>query len=327
MPEIHRAARGTTMRIDVGAASRARLVFNVAQHAETLGSVRVLRRPTGRAQLDRWRAEVLGGLPRRARPLLDLILPPGPVPDFLAPEEAASQPPHQAARQIVEVPTEVLAAQLGHLPVGGDRWLGRLRVGDRRALGDLAAGIRAYGEECFAGAWSRAHRALTTEVARRREQLRTGGPEAVLSSLGPGIEWREPVLRVRALPDGLVRLDGRALRLVPSAFWTRPFVMAGAYRLPTLGYPIADLHLLDDCPDPLADLLGRTRAAVARTMVVERSTGALAAQLGISAASASEHARVLRAAGLAATARRGRAVAHTLTPAGLHLVLAAAEHR
>ena len=53
----------------MGAASRARLVFNVAQHAEALGSVRVLRRPTGRAQLDRWRTEVLGGLPRRARPL------------------------------------------------------------------------------------------------------------------------------------------------------------------------------------------------------------------------------------------------------------------
>jgi DNA-binding transcriptional ArsR family regulator len=312
------------MRIEVGVASQARLVFNVAQHAEALGSVRVLRRPTGRVPLDRWRDEVLAGFPGRAQPLLDLILPPGPVPDFLAPEEAASQPSRQAAPQILQVPTEVLAAQLGHLSAGGDRWLGRLRAGDRRALGELAAGVRVYGEECFAAAWLRAQLSLATEVARRREQLRTAGPAALLGSLGAGIEWDEPYLRIRALPDGLVRLDGRPLRLVPSAFWTRPFVMSSGYRLPTLGYPVGCRHLFDDRPDPLSDLLGRTRAAVARAMVVERSTTALAAQLEISAASASEHAQVLRAAGLAATVRRGRAVAHALTPAGLRLVLSAA---
>lgn len=50
------------------------------------------------------------------------------------------------------------------------------------------------------------------------------------------------------------------------------------------------------------------------------TTGQLAQRLDVSLVSASEHATVLRRAGLIVTARQGRAVLHTLTPPGADLL-------
>jgi DNA-binding MarR family transcriptional regulator len=75
----------------------------------------------------------------------------------------------------------------------------------------------------------------------------------------------------------------------------------------------------------LAGLLGRTRAAVLALAVTPRMTTELARELGISAASASVHARALRAVGLLVTERAGKAVLHSATPLGERL-LAEATH-
>ena len=66
----------------------------------------------------------------------------------------------------------------------------------------------------------------------------------------------------------------------------------------------------------LAALLGPTRAAVLRALAAPRGTVELAAAVGISPASASEHAKVLRDAHLIETRREGRAVRHSLTAVG-----------
>jgi DNA-binding transcriptional ArsR family regulator len=68
--------------------------------------------------------------------------------------------------------------------------------------------------------------------------------------------------------------------------------------------------------DPLAGLLGYTRAAVLRLALTERTTTELASELGVSAATVSGHTKALRAAGLIATARAGKAVLHTVTQLG-----------
>lgn len=68
--------------------------------------------------------------------------------------------------------------------------------------------------------------------------------------------------------------------------------------------------------DSLAALLGPTRAAVLRALGEPRGTADLAGTVGISSASASEHARVLREAYLIETHREGRAVRHSLTAFG-----------
>jgi DNA-binding transcriptional ArsR family regulator len=73
-------------------------------------------------------------------------------------------------------------------------------------------------------------------------------------------------------------------------------------------------------PDGLADLLGQTRAAVLVALAGGSTTGELARKLRISPAGASQHATVLRRAGLILSTRRGNSVLHTLTPLGSALL-------
>ena len=70
----------------------------------------------------------------------------------------------------------------------------------------------------------------------------------------------------------------------------------------------------------LAALVGRNRAAVLRTIADGCSTTELAGRVGISLAAASQHASVLRDAGLITTHRQGSAVLHVLTPLGAELL-------
>jgi DNA-binding transcriptional ArsR family regulator len=72
----------------------------------------------------------------------------------------------------------------------------------------------------------------------------------------------------------------------------------------------------------LAALVGRNRAAVLRATAHGCTTTELADRVGISLASASQHASVLRDAGLITTRRQGSAVLHVLTPLGAELLQA-----
>ncbi|MEU8191559.1 winged helix-turn-helix domain-containing protein, partial [Micromonospora carbonacea] len=68
--------------------------------------------------------------------------------------------------------------------------------------------------------------------------------------------------------------------------------------------------------DALAALLGRTRAAVLEATDAGCTTGEVARRLRISPAAASQHATVLRNAGLLVSHRDRNTVLHTLTPLG-----------
>lgn len=72
----------------------------------------------------------------------------------------------------------------------------------------------------------------------------------------------------------------------------------------------------------LAALLGRTRAAVLITIAEHPlcTTTQLAARTKISPASASEHATVLRKAGLTTLTRNRKQVQHSISPSGLTLL-------
>jgi DNA-binding transcriptional ArsR family regulator len=62
---------------------------------------------------------------------------------------------------------------------------------------------------------------------------------------------------------------------------------------------------------------------VLRLTCRERTTGELARELGVSAATVSAHTRTLRGAGLIVTARAGKAVLHSCTPLGDRLLAGA----
>ena len=73
----------------------------------------------------------------------------------------------------------------------------------------------------------------------------------------------------------------------------------------------------------LARLVGKTRALALASIGDGCTTTELAARMGASIAGASQHAGVLRDAGLIVTVRQGGAVLHTLTPLGAQLLAGA----
>lgn len=305
-----------------------RVALTVVPHVEAVGSVRALRAPALSPAVESWRRTAATRVPAAAQPLFDLVPPRGRVPDFLTPEEHGMDS-DRVAERLLATPAAVLERQLGGLP-RRPPWVRRLCAGDRTELGRLAAAIRAYHAECFADAWPRLRPVLLAELSRCVELLTESGTEAVLASLGPAVRWRDGSLEVDlsgadyGLPDGEVALAGRGLRLVPSLFWPQPAFAWDGFRRPALVYPLYPLPVAPqpEPGDPLAALLGHTRAGVFRALATPRSTTELATAVQVSAASASTHAGALRRAGLAATHRRGRGVRHVLTPLG-RLLLAA----
>ncbi len=183
--------------------------------------------------------------------------------------------------------------------------------------------------------WTRIHACLHAEHVARLRTLAAGGPDRLLASLqSPWVRWRPPVLEVLVPADYDVPLNGRGIALVPSVFvgqipslHQNPNDPGSA---PWLVVPPADgrmeqRHLWGN-PRPrgaaLAALVGRNRAAVLRTIADGCSTTELAGRVGISLAAASQHASVLRDAGLITTHRQGSAVLHVLTPLGAELLRA-----
>ena len=181
--------------------------------------------------------------------------------------------------------------------------------------------------------WDGALVAFHAEVARRMPMLAVGGHEELFAALHPRLRWRDNGLD-RTGFDGEYDLHGLGLVLMPSPFWTgdplfsisadglRPNVLVYAAHLPAAALggrepPARDGLTADPVGgDSLAALLGPTRAAVLRALAAPRGTSELAGVVGISPASASEHAKVLRDVYLIETSREGRAARHSLTPLG-----------
>jgi DNA-binding transcriptional ArsR family regulator len=132
--------------------------------------------------------------------------------------------------------------------------------------------------------------------------------------------------------DKDIHLDGRGLLLIPSYFCRgKPVALADPSLPPTLVYPVSPGHPVrppaagaplatDAVGSHLARLLGHTRAAVLQTLGGDCTTSELARRAGVSISSASEHAAVLRDAGLVSSTRQRNAVRHSLTPVGLALL-------
>ncbi|MFI6225840.1 ArsR/SmtB family transcription factor [Micromonospora echinospora] len=231
------------------------------------------------------------------------------------------------------------AAAIAHQYGDPLRWLtdtGDL-AGNPTDRSRLATFLHDYHRAAIAPYWNRIHTRLSAEHAALTHQLTTRGTEGLLTALAPFARWRPPALEVGHGPlDDDIQLHGRGLLLVPSLFydagpaiWTStvddqapPVILLPATRGPAdlaavLAHPSRTDRLV-----ALTTLLGRTRAHTLDTIATHEScsTGDLARKLGISPASASEHATVLRDAGLVSTTRQGRHVRHRLTPLGRHLL-------
>ena len=287
----------------------------------SVGLVELRRRPAVRG---RWAVRARRAFPATARPLLDLIPAIMPAPTFVDP----SVPDLDEGLELVRAtPVSVLREQVpaswrraGRPPL----WLRALAEGEPEAMDTVVRALRDFYLACIRPCWSRVVATFRADVADRLPVLATGGLAEVLGTLHETLAWRDNSLE-RSWRTGDSALDGQGVQLLPSALWTGPPLFsehprtAGGNALVYAARPAA-AGWQPSQPRDLAGLLGQTRAAVLRALRTPRSTTELAACVGTSTPSASEHATALRASGLVQTVRRGRRVHHSLTPLGRSLL-------
>lgn len=320
-------------RIEFGCADLARTT--IAREPDPLWEVllgmHMVQTDDGAEVFGAWRLRTRARLSSLERELMVLAPPVGYSPDFLTPAESADGLDAGLAAVAATTP-ERLAAELSILAdqVRLPNWTRRLAAGDPDVLAKLCYGLRHFHRTNIAPLMPVINAMISRDVKVHSETVTTGGFESLAGTLHPVLQWQPPYLQVdMGHIDRELDLDGRGLRLVPSYFcWRHPIMPADPGLPPVLVYPVehdpAWAEPIEQYADPeraVADLLGRTRAAVLRTISAGAcSTSELAARAGISLASASEHARVLHRTGLVTTRRAGGAVRHTISPIGTHLL-------
>ncbi|MEV4118296.1 winged helix-turn-helix domain-containing protein [Micromonospora sp. NPDC049645] len=302
---------------------------------ELVLSLHVLRGRTRDPLTANWRRSVARDLRQDAaseqlRLLFALSPPRGYFPDFLTPYasvdgfEAGLDALRRTPAELLHRDLSVLAAE-NQLPSSA----AALARGEVSALHHLAESMEQYRSLAISPYWSRIQAAVAADRARRARALLDGGVEGLLTSLRPAMRWESGVLEVRNYPHSReLHLDGRGLLLVPSFFCAAtPVALLDPALPPVLVYPVDRLGGLVPADaigaspagaarESLAALLGRTRAAVLQASDEGCTTGEVARQLNISPAAASQHATVLRNAGLLVSHRERNSVLHTLTPLG-----------
>ncbi|MCB5906839.1 ArsR/SmtB family transcription factor [Streptomyces pinistramenti] len=260
------------------------------------------------------------------RLLAPLVPTRGYFPDFLTPPEGLLGLDNAlcALRETPPARVHTELSRLSHarpLP----SWIRAMGDGDVRQIGRLAGTLHRYHDVAVAPYWPRLQARIEADRAARGRALLDGGADRLLASLPPMLRWRAPVLEADYPVDRDLHLDGRGLLLMPSYFCRRtPVTFHNPDLTPVLVYPVEHPvpRAVPALPPErsLGRLVGRTRSAILQGIGVGCTTSELARRVDVSLASASQHATVLRDAGLLVTLRQGNAVLHTLTPLGAALL-------
>ncbi|MFC9689354.1 helix-turn-helix domain-containing protein [Kribbella sp. NPDC056951] len=274
------------------------------------------------------------GLPRdeafqhMIRTTLAPVAPAGAYfPDFMTPIEGLAgftagldtvlSTPRQRMRRELDLVTP---------PRGSAAWVAALANGRAADLTALGTAMQTYYDRALAPYWPTIRARVRAEYLLRTRLHSDDGISGLLGSLRPALRWEPPVLEVNGPTSRDIHLNGRGLTLIPSYFnWHNPMTMYDPELPPVVIYPSGRLG-----GDPqsvasgngLGELIGSTRAAGLRAIADGCTTSDLAAGLGVSRSTASEHATVLRGAGLITTERQGLAVWHSLTALGIALLQA-----
>ncbi|MFJ6406581.1 helix-turn-helix domain-containing protein [Streptomyces hydrogenans] len=265
----------------------------------------------------RWRARTARALPAGAGPLADLV-PGGSAPAFL---DVLGETRQEGLAEIRAAAPELVRSELARVYAGhgpAPAWVRALHAGEEQGWRTLGDAQRAAYGAVLAPVWGRMQDLHRAEFARHAVALAEGGLGAALTALAPGSRF-DGALWTWPAGTGDVRLGGRGLVLLPTFHWRGgPLVQDRPGRPVVLAYPAGPgLPPVPEAPDgpgePLAGVLGPTRAAVLRALPTPRTTTELARALGVSAATVSAHTAALRAAGLLTTTRTGRSVHHART--------------
>jgi len=304
--------------------ARVRLSQAPAPLVETMSCLVEMRR--GLPGLD-GRQMPARAFPATARPVLELVPPTGYWPEFLDPP----LPDLDAALDLVSrTPKADLRQQIARAwqrCARPPQWVRDLADGDTEMLRLVDRGLRDFHASRIAPRWPQIFNAFHSDIAARTNVLAAGGVGELLSTLHQDLTLGDQVLE-RSWRSGEMWLSGRGLQLMPSAllsgpplFSLQPEKRGGNFLI----YPAQPAVLPDhprQRPDRLRDLagvVGQSRAEILQALQKPCGTAELAARAHLSPASASEHATVLRQAGLIWTERTGRGVRHSLTPLGRRL--------
>ncbi|GAA5178942.1 winged helix-turn-helix domain-containing protein [Rugosimonospora acidiphila] len=330
--------------------ARVRVVPTHGPLVEAMFGFRALRTGELGAVPELWRRRVTRGHPRWTAPLGEVMGPESAFDIFTLVGRTPTAA--EGLESIIAMSRRRLSSEIEaavrwreRRGLDGTRWPSawvNLLAADVAPGRILAPLIDACHAAVVAPYWDRIQRHLAVESTARMQAIATGGIESLFRSLHPTLRWHASTLELlsRPGPPADVHLRGRGIELVPvvfldaveGPFWSLDDPSAPAVLFyPALSsltggakiftpYAESQASGADGGDGPLAQLLGRTRAAALTAIAGGCTTSALARRVGISAAGASQHASVLRRSGLITTVRDGSSVVHDLTPLGRSLL-------
>ncbi len=297
---------------------------------EILLSLYMLGEASDEQVFGQWRQRVLSRIAPENRMLLDLVPPKGYSPDFLSPL-VGGQDPEDGIDAVLNTPRQRIAEDLDRRfgARAGPPWTAGLARKDVTTMRTLGGSIRTYFNTAVRPYWSY----ISQVAADGAASIRTTAPRPVaeITRLKDRPPRRPVTLELPYNRDQEMHLRGRGLTLVPAFFCVNgPLTYRDPSLPPVLLYPVGHEPIsflaraargTGPPEDVLRRLLGGTRASVLLTLSDRvHSTSGIARTLGISVASASEHASLLRAARLVDSERYGNTVQHWLTPLGLEFL-------
>lgn len=305
---------------------------------ETMLATRALQR-SNVAVYAGWRQQVSAAIPADFGRIAEIFPADENFLDLITPTRGARtmsggiEALHLASR--VELRNEVETV-VRRRAIGGESplptWTAELFERDSGTRQSVASAVEAFHSVAFAGRWTHIQTYLEVAAERMARTMAAEGVERLLSGLMPHARWRAPVLEVlRAKHCHDEHLGGRGLLIVPSLFaWPEPITLHST--VDEAAPMMLVVPVLRDIGDfaaawgprgtneALTALLGRTRAAALQVIAEGCSTTELARSLGVSPATASEHASILREAGLIESWRHRNAMRHELTTLGVALL-------
>ncbi|SDX21909.1 regulatory protein, arsR family [Amycolatopsis xylanica] len=295
---------------DVKSAQRVR--FGISPLEEVLGAVQTVLGLRGHPSLPEWLrrprelpaelSQVLGA----RHYLTDFLCPPPSGPETTARAQLA---------RVRETPPEQVEQELAMV----DADLSGLPRDPAEARDLLADQLEQVWTELVEPHWPRMHRLLAADIEYRSRRLAEQGTTAVFQDLHPRLRLVGDTLLIDIKDRSRVELE--SLLLIPAVFaWPSLGVITLPPWQPAILYPargVAELWAQKPKPsDALANVVGRTKAALLTTLDEPASTQALAIRLELSPGTVSEHLGALKTAGLLDSARRGHAVHYRRTDLG-----------
>ncbi|MBO0841592.1 MAG: helix-turn-helix transcriptional regulator [Nocardioides sp.] len=248
------------------------------------------------------------------------------IPDFLNPRPRTPVAGIDAELETVAAtPAERVTATIAEVhPHGAPK---ALSGPPDQVLDRVMVALRGLWTACFVPHWPRMRAILEADVVHRGHVIVQSGLSAMFAGIGPQMRFDGEVLRIRLRTDHSYRRDTAdvGLTLVPTLFTSRPSPPVGPEEPPVVFYPargIGTLWTSDqvETPAALTALLGAARTRLLLLLGAPASSTELAVRLGVTTAAVNQHLRVMRDAGLLASARHGRSVLYRRTDLGDRLV-------